>query len=137
MSETIQKTPNMLAQDRTDMALERTMMAADRTLMAWTRTALSLISFGFTIYKFLHYMQEEAGNTLVIRNPNGPRNFGLTLIAIGVISLFVACIQHWHLSKKLNPEKKWHFSLSLAVAGFIVLLGLLALVNIIFKLGPF
>ena len=28
------------------------MVALDRTLMAWVRTATSLISFGFTIYKF-------------------------------------------------------------------------------------
>jgi putative membrane protein len=136
MSESIKKTTDMLAQDRTDLAIERTSMAADRTLMAWTRTALSMISFGFTIFKFLHYIQVE-GKAIGIRNPNGPRNFGLTLIAVGVISLLIACIQHLHYAKKLNPEKKWHFSLALAVAGFIVLLGLLALVNIIFKIGPF
>ena len=35
-----------------DMARMRTLMAADRTLMAWVRTALSMISFGFTIFKF-------------------------------------------------------------------------------------
>jgi len=111
-------------------------MAAERTLMAWTRTALSMISFGFTIYKALNYMQAE-GKGLVIRNSNGPRNFGLTLIAIGVISLLVACIHDWRLGKKLNPDKKWHFSLAFAVAGFIVLFGLLALANIIFTFGPF
>jgi len=126
----------MLAQDRTDLAIERTMMASERTLMAWTRTALSLIGFGFTIFKFLHYMQAE-GKAIGIRNPDGPRNFGLTLIAIGVISLLVACIRHWHYAKKLNLGKKWHFSLALAVAGFVVLLGLLALTNIIFRIGPF
>ena len=35
------------------LATERTRMAADRTLMGWIRTALSMIGFGFTIYKFL------------------------------------------------------------------------------------
>ena len=34
-------------------------MAADRTLMAWIRTTLSMISFGFTIYKFLQAMFES------------------------------------------------------------------------------
>ncbi|TFG48240.1 MAG: DUF202 domain-containing protein [Candidatus Brocadiia bacterium] len=136
MSETIQKTPDMLAQDRTDLAIERTGMAYDRTLMAWMRTSLSMISFGFTIFKFLNYMQAE-GKAIGIRNPNGPRNFGLTLIAIGIISLLFACIQYWHSEKKLNPEKKWHFSLSLVVAGFIVLFGLLALINTLFRIGPF
>jgi uncharacterized membrane protein YidH (DUF202 family) len=37
----------------TDLAFERTMLAYERTLMAWVRTAISLISFGFTLYKFL------------------------------------------------------------------------------------
>ena len=34
-------------------------MAADRTLMGWLQTALSMISFGFTIYKFLQVFQSE------------------------------------------------------------------------------
>ena len=36
----------------TDLAFERTVLAHERTLMAWVRTAVSMISFGFTIYKF-------------------------------------------------------------------------------------
>ena len=71
------KTSDMLAQERTDLSVARTMMAADRTLMAWTRTALSMISFGFTIYKFMQYMQEEG--KAIIKNPQGPRNFGMSL----------------------------------------------------------
>lgn len=34
------------------MAADRVWMAHERTLMAWIRTATSMISFGFTIYKF-------------------------------------------------------------------------------------
>jgi putative membrane protein len=37
------------------LALDRTRLAYERTLMAWIRTAASLISFGFTIYKFFPY----------------------------------------------------------------------------------
>ncbi len=125
----------MLAQNRTDLAVERTMMAADRTLMAWTRTALSMIGFGFTIYKFMQYMQEEGTN--IIKNPNGPRNFGFSLIALGIISLLIACIQHWFIQKKIDPAGKPHFSLAFIVAGFIAGVGFLALANMIFKIGPF
>ena len=39
----------------TRLAVERTRLAHERTLMAWVRTATSLISFGFTIYKFFEF----------------------------------------------------------------------------------
>jgi uncharacterized membrane protein YidH (DUF202 family) len=42
-----------------DLALDRTHMAYERTLMAWIRTAASLISFGFTVYKFFEYLGES------------------------------------------------------------------------------
>lgn len=45
----------------TELALDRTLLAHDRTLMAWVRTATSLISFGFTIYKFFQYLREQQG----------------------------------------------------------------------------
>ncbi|HMM77753.1 MAG TPA: DUF202 domain-containing protein [Gammaproteobacteria bacterium] len=40
----------------------RTLMAADRTSMAWTRTSLSLLGFGFTIYKVFQTLQESGKN---------------------------------------------------------------------------
>ena len=39
----------------TRLAVDRTRLAHERTLMAWVRTATSLISFGFTIYKFCQF----------------------------------------------------------------------------------
>ena len=54
-----QTTPDDLAEkpaprldEGTRLAYERTVLAHERTLMAWLRTAVSLITFGFTIYKF-------------------------------------------------------------------------------------
>ena len=38
-----------------ELAMERTWLAHERTLMAWVRTAASMISFGFTIYKFFQF----------------------------------------------------------------------------------
>jgi len=135
MSET-KKTANMLAEERTDMALERTTMAHDRTLMAWTRTSLSMISFGFTVFKFMQYMQQE-GKELVVKTEQGAKNFGMTLIAVGIISLVVACVQYWHLDKKLNPDRKWYLNLAFINAAFIGFIGGLALINTLFKIGPF
>ncbi len=45
--------------DSTALAVERTRLAHERTLMAWVRTSVSLISFGFTIYKFFEYLRES------------------------------------------------------------------------------
>ena len=43
--------------DATQLALDRTWLAHERTLMAWIRTSVSMISFGFTIYKFFQFEQ--------------------------------------------------------------------------------
>ena len=49
--------PSMLPSDLGEI---RTIMAADRTLMAWIRTSLSMLSFGFTIYKFLQAIDKSS-----------------------------------------------------------------------------
>ena len=117
------------------MARERTILAADRTLMAWIRTTLSMISFGFTIYKFLQAMFESGKSTLVA-SPAGPRNFGLALISLGVWALAIACLQFWREMRRFDPGRT-PFSLTLAVAGFVALFGILALMNMLFHVGPF
>ena len=118
-----------------DLARQRTLMAADRTLMAWIRTTLSMISFGFTIYKFLEAVNQTREGTVRM---NGPRNLGLTLISLGVVSLAIACLQYRHTAQQLNvgPVKR-RFNLSLGVAGFVALVGIVALMNVAFRIGPF
>ncbi len=122
--------------DSTGLAIERTIMAAERTLMSWTRTSISLIGFGFTIYKFLQYQQEE-GKAVAFQDPQGPRNFGLALITLGVIAQVVASIQYRQLQIKLRPKKKLPMSLAFIVAWSILLLGFLAMINLLFRIGPF
>src|SRR4051812_18241816 len=109
------------------MARMRTIYAADRTLLAWVRTTLSMISFGFTIYKFLQALYESK-QTLIAR-PQGARNFGLALIALGLASLAIACLQYWHEAKRLYPERP-PLPLTLVVAGFVALFGIVALMDV-------
>ena len=80
-------------------------------------------------------MQEEG--KAAIRDPNGPRNFGMALISVGVIALTVASIQYRQLQKKVKPEKKLPLSLAVAVAWSIIVLGFFALANVVLQSGPF
>jgi putative membrane protein len=114
------------------LAYERTRMAADRTLMGWIRTALSMIGFGFTIYKFLESVQHTA-----IASRRSPENVGLTLIGIGVFALTIACVQHWKYVKNLRPDRPYKpWGLSFIVAFLIGGLGIVMFVSILLKSGP-
>jgi uncharacterized membrane protein YidH (DUF202 family) len=52
--------------------------------MAWIRTSLSMISLGFTIYKFSPYLAESAEG-LELRQ--GPLNLGRVMVVLGVLLL--------------------------------------------------
>jgi putative membrane protein len=118
------------------LALERTRMAADRTLMGWIRTALSMIGFGFTIYKFLESIQAREAVSATMRQ-HAPRTVGLTLISVGLFSLVIACIQHWKYAKKLKSDEPYRtWDLAFVVAALIGLLGLAMLVSMILRVGP-
>ncbi len=79
-----------------DLAFERTVLAESRTLMAWIRTAISLISFGFTIYKFFH---ETMGIT---HRFFSPRKIGMLMIGIGILALVWGLMEHRATIKKLR-----------------------------------
>ena len=85
----------------TKLAYERTYLAHERTQMAWVRTSLALISFGFGIAKFFQYLHETQSE----RAPHmGPRTVGMTMIAIGLVGLVLANIQHRRAIKALHAE---------------------------------
>lgn len=118
-----------LAEMRTTLALDRSFLAAERTLMAWMRTSLSMISFGFTIVKFLEYVAKEQEVSIVgmFGHKIGPEALGLTLITIGTLALVVAVLQHRHVLRRLHQrglEPRW--SLTLTVSTLVTLLGAFA-----------
>ncbi len=124
------KTSTELAEDRTDLAIKRTLMGADRTLMAWVRTALSMISFGFTIYKVLQGFQEGAEH--VIGKNYDPRTVGLFLVGLGTFSMVLGTIEFWQSLKdlrRLEEIKIWRPSFIMAT--IISVAGLTMFVSII------
>ena len=82
-----------------DLAFERTILAHERTLMAWIRTAVSMISFGFTIYKFFQELTKTPQGQHQIFTP---RIVGMIMILFGLLSLLLAQIQHQIAVKKIR-----------------------------------
>ena len=122
---------------RTVLAFGRTRLAVDRTLMAYIRTSLSMIGFGFTIFKFFQFMREaeEISRKMTIQ---GPRFVALSLIALGIILLLVGIVEHRALLKRLTRESGMKFPTSPAMIGALVLLllGIITVIGIMFRIGP-
>jgi len=85
----------------TKLALERTRIAYERTMMSWVRTATALITFGFSVYKFFQFELSGKGVTSPLI---GPREFGLVLIGIGLLSLFLGTIEHGRDLRALRKQ---------------------------------
>ena len=114
-------------------SFERTLLSHERTLMAWVRTATSLITFGFSIYKFF---QLEIGASVRPRSPQviSAREFAMIMIATGLVALLLAAIQNWQYRQNLRKQHlKIPLSLTTLVAGLVSALGLLAMVSAIFR----
>jgi inner membrane protein YidH len=135
-----------LAMRRTGMAFQRTRMAADRTLMAVIRTALSLISFGFTIHTFFNKLK-EAG---VLKGAASTRNFGESLVLLGIGMLILGIIYHvmfmlglrrtratMKAEQLIYAESGFPASLVLIVAVVLLLIGVAAAFSMIGHVGPF
>jgi putative membrane protein len=135
-----------LSTRRTGMSFQRTRMSADRTLMSVIRTSLSLIGFGFTIFQFFERLR-EAGT---LASAHAARNFGITLVAIGIGMLVLGIIYHVqfmlglrHVRHQMTQEGLIHGesrfppSLTLITALILLVVGVAAIVSMIFNVGPF
>ena len=124
-------------------------MSADRTLMSVIRTSLSLIGFGFTIYQFFRYLRESAGAPHLIRS-EAPRNFGMALVALGVVMLSLGIWKHVAFMLELRAERKifadqgiipgddrFPISITLITATALLMLGLIAIISMAMRVGPF
>jgi putative membrane protein len=110
-------------------------MALERTLMAWIRTSLSLIGFGFAIFKFLQVMQQGGSPARV----NAARNLGTFFIILGMSLLILAIFQFQKAMAKITQlsGRKPQFSLSLVGAIGVLVAGLITVLNTIFGFGGF
>ena len=109
------------------LAYDRTRLAYQNTMMGWVKTATTLISFGFTIYKIL----QESGKP---DRRFGPREFGMTLVVIGLLSLLAGMWDYQSNMRRLRSEcPNLPHSVAGVVAGLVGVLGILALIAMIFR----
>jgi putative membrane protein len=114
------------------LAFERTFLAHERTQMAWARTSMALITFGFTIGKFFHYLHEERPERMPLM---GASTVGTLMIVIGLIALALASIQHGRALKTLRAQcPGLRPSLAWVIVSLLALLGILGLVVVWFRL---
>lgn len=143
-----------LSTDRTDMSMrrtgmsfQRTRMSAERTLMSVIRTSLALIGFGFTIFQVFSKLHDTG---LLKLGNQAPRNFGIALVALGIAMLVLGMIYHVQFMKGLRAERKamigdglvhgesaYPISMTLLTAAALLLLGLMAIVSMVFGVAPF
>jgi putative membrane protein len=134
-----------LSSRRTGMSFQRTRMSADRTLMSVIRTSLSLISFGFTIFQFFGKLAETQG-----WGSAPARNFGVALVTLGVVMLVIGMAYHMAFMTGLRHEReamrieglihaqsRFPVSMTLIVAVLLLAVGLLAVISMMFHIGPF
>ena len=132
---------------RTGMAFQRTRLAADRTLMGVIRTSLSLISFGFTIYQFFEKLRDA---NLMVRGTAPARNFGTTLVLLGIGMLILGLAYHIMFMLGLRSararmssdglihgESGFPPSLVAIVAVCLLIIGVVAAISMVFRVGPY
>jgi putative membrane protein len=95
--------------------------------MDWVRTSASLITFGFSVYKFFDYLVEAEGR-ITIQQRFGPRQFAKAMMGIGVLGLVLAVVQQHRAMKLLQIQNNVVYSsLSETIAAIVALFGLLLL----------
>ena len=138
----------VLASRRTGLSFQRTRLSADRTLMSVIRTSFALISFGFTIYQFFRSLRDSANAAAL--SGNAARNFGFALVCLGVVMLILGIVYHIQFMRELRNERNamiaqqlvkgelsYPVSLTLIVAVLLLLIGAIAILGMVTRIGPF
>ena len=110
--------------------------------MSVIRTALSLIGFGFTLHQVFSKAVDMPGTHLP---PRAPLNFGIALVATGILLLLFGLIYHLSYMRQLRAERAtlkrenlihgesaYPVSLIAIVAVILLLIGMLAICGMVF-----
>lgn len=135
-----------LASCQASLAFERTLVSLDQSLMSAIRTSLSLIGFGFAMVLFFYQVRSEVGINLQVP----ARNFGLSLVAMGVGLITIGLLGHRRRFTSLRAKMDELFRRKLLLEGcpyrwspiaalalLLLLAGLLVMLGILVRVGPF
>lgn len=135
-----------LSMRRTGMSIQRTRMSADRTLMSVIRTSLSLIGFGFTIHEAFAKMRDAE----LIHSAAAPRNFGVSLILLGILLLVGGIWRHFEFANELRARRRemvtegilhgdsdYPVSMTLVAAILLLLIGIAAMLDVTLDMALF
>ena len=98
--------------------------------MAWMRTSVSLYTFGFSISKFTEYLGQEGQG---LKFSGSPRLLGLILIAMGIVAIVLAVIEHVKRIRRMKqlglpdvsqPHRPTIAALALFVIGIVTSVGI-------------
>jgi len=136
-----------LVSRQTGMSLQRTRLSADRTLLSSIQTALSLIGFGFIIDQL--FVRLRAAD-VVSSGEHAARNFSAALMTVGVAVLLLGSVSHVRFMVGLrelrdeltadgliHSQSSYPISATLVGAALLLLIGVVAIVSIVFSIGPF
>jgi len=114
--------------------------------MSVIRTALSLISFGFTIFQFF----EKLNISSLAGGRQSVRHFCVALVLLGIAMLVFGVGYHLIFMRGLRNERRqlksdgliraesiFPVSLTLVTAILLLAIGLLAIASMVFNAGPF
>ncbi len=115
------------------LSVERTRLAHESTLLSWIRTAISLITFGFAIYKF---SADLLGKSAALEQERslGSSNLALIMIGSGLLALLLAAIQHRRNLAAMRAQFGTATgSMAMGFAALISCLGIVSLFAVLFR----
>lgn len=137
-----------LSSNRTALSIYRTRLSGQRTMMAIMRAALSMIGFGFTLFKYYQSLASRLGGDLLPALPS--RRLGLALVIAGVVLIAAGVVNHTAETLAIRRREKRLYQQGLvqgpplrarsgdtAYAVLLLLVGLGALADMLHSVGWF
>ncbi|MDJ0659343.1 MAG: DUF202 domain-containing protein [Crocosphaera sp.] len=131
-------TPDKITGPTNELAKERNRAAAERTITAWIQNCLTLIGFGFAIDQIFQALQQKFPNRNPLITIQSAHYISLTLIAIGIVLLIIAMIQHYFEVQSIQRDDYFFYPshyLNMIVVLAVILFGFISLLIIFLGLN--